>query len=50
MHLILQKQLQTPVIVMTDLDLGMNDHVCDQLEWDDKREFKRGKVLDCRSP
>jgi 2-oxoglutarate ferredoxin oxidoreductase subunit alpha len=31
--------------MMTDLDLGMNDHVCPALEWDDKREFKRGKVL-----
>ena len=42
----LAENLQTPVIVMTDLDLGMNDHVCQPLEWDDKREYKRGKVLD----
>lgn len=41
----LTEQLQTPVIVMTDLDLGMNDHVTKPLIWDDKREFKRGKVL-----
>jgi len=41
----LAEELQTPVMVMTDLDLGMNDHVCEQLEWDEKREFKRGKVL-----
>src|SRR5437588_4232358 len=41
----LTEQLQTPVIVMTDLDLGMNDHVTDPLEWDDSRQFDRGKVL-----
>jgi 2-oxoglutarate ferredoxin oxidoreductase subunit alpha len=41
----LTEQLQTPVIVMTDLDLGMNDHVTEPLVWDDKRQFNRGKVL-----
>jgi len=41
----LADELQTPIIVMTDLDLGMNDHVSAPLEWDDKREYKRGKVL-----
>jgi 2-oxoglutarate/2-oxoacid ferredoxin oxidoreductase subunit alpha len=41
----LTEQLQTPVIVMTDLDLGMNDHVTDPLEWDDSRQYRRGKVL-----
>jgi 2-oxoglutarate ferredoxin oxidoreductase subunit alpha len=41
----LAEQLQTPVMVMTDLDLGMNDHVCPPLEWDDNRVYKRGKVL-----
>ncbi|MBV9216546.1 MAG: 2-oxoacid:acceptor oxidoreductase subunit alpha [Acidobacteria bacterium] len=41
----LTEQLQTPVIVMTDLDLGMNDHVTEPLEWDDSREYVRGKVL-----
>ncbi|MGZ4118548.1 MAG: 2-oxoacid:acceptor oxidoreductase subunit alpha, partial [Bacteroidia bacterium] len=39
------EQLQTPVILMTDLDLGMNDHVSKPFTWDDKREYKRGKVL-----
>ena len=38
-------RLQTPVIVMSDLELGMNDHVCDPLEWDDVRKYDRGKVL-----
>jgi 2-oxoglutarate ferredoxin oxidoreductase subunit alpha len=41
----LTEQLQTPVIVMTDLDLGMNDHVTEPLEWDDSRTYNRGKVL-----
>ncbi|MCC6824404.1 MAG: 2-oxoacid:acceptor oxidoreductase subunit alpha [Acidobacteria bacterium] len=41
----LTERLQTPVMVMTDLDLGMNDHVTDALEWDDSREYDRGKVL-----
>jgi 2-oxoglutarate ferredoxin oxidoreductase subunit alpha len=40
----LTEQLQTPVIVMTDLDLGMNDHVTEPLEWDDSRVYNRGKV------
>jgi 2-oxoglutarate/2-oxoacid ferredoxin oxidoreductase subunit alpha len=42
----LAERLQTPVILMTDLDLGMNDHVCEPLAWDDAREYRRGKVLD----
>lgn len=41
----LTERLQTPVIVMTDLDLGMNDHVTEPLEWDDSRQYDRGKVL-----
>lgn len=39
------EQLQTPVIMMTDLDLGMNDHMTTPLKWDDNRKYKRGKVL-----
>ncbi len=42
----LSEQLQTPVILMTDLDLGMNDHISKPFEWDDAKEYKRGKVLD----
>lgn len=41
----LAERLQTPVIVMTDLDLGMNDHVTEPLVWDDERQFHRGKLL-----
>ena len=42
----LAERLQTPVIIMSDLDLGMNDHICLPLEWDDTRTYDRGKVLD----
>jgi len=41
----LTERLQTPVIVMTDLDLGMNDHVTEPLEWDDSKKYDRGKYL-----
>ena len=39
------EQLQTPVIMMTDLDLGMNDHMTPPFHWDENRKYKRGKVL-----
>ncbi|MBV1909457.1 MAG: 2-oxoacid:acceptor oxidoreductase subunit alpha [Kangiellaceae bacterium] len=38
-------RLQTPVIVLSDLDLGMNDHMSRPFVWDDNREYDRGKVL-----
>ncbi len=38
-------RLQTPVVVMSDLELGMNEHVCEPLEWEDARKYDRGKVL-----
>jgi 2-oxoglutarate ferredoxin oxidoreductase subunit alpha len=41
----LADRLQTPVIVMTDLDIGMNDWVCPDLKWDDKYQPDKGKVL-----
>jgi 2-oxoglutarate/2-oxoacid ferredoxin oxidoreductase subunit alpha len=41
----LAERLQTPVMVMTDLDLGMNDHMTDPLTWDKNRKYDRGKVL-----
>ena len=37
--------LQTPIIVMSDLDIGMNDWVTDPLQWNDKTSYERGKVL-----
>ncbi len=42
----LADRLQTPVIMMSDLDLGMNDWMSPPLEWDDSRQLDRGKVLD----
>jgi len=39
------ERLQTPVIMLTDLDLGMNEHICDELTWEDSRRYDRGKVL-----
>ena len=36
---------QTPVFVMSDLDIGMNDWVVDALKWDDARKPDRGKLL-----
>ncbi len=41
----LAERLQTPIMLMTDLDLGMNDHVCDPLHWNPDRKYDRGKVL-----
>ena len=41
----LADRLQTPVFVMTDLDIGMNERLCEPLAWDDARAYDRGKVL-----
>jgi 2-oxoglutarate ferredoxin oxidoreductase subunit alpha len=41
----LAERLQTPVFVMTDLDIGMNTRLCEPLKWDDKRVYDRGKVM-----
>ncbi len=41
----LAEQLQTPVIVMSDLDLGMNDHISQPLKLDARYKYHRGKVL-----
>lgn len=41
----LAERLQTPVILMTDLDIGMNDWMCRKLQWDDSFTPDRGKVL-----
>ncbi|MFZ5637567.1 MAG: 2-oxoacid:acceptor oxidoreductase subunit alpha [Pseudomonadota bacterium] len=42
----LADRLQTPVFVMTDLDIGMNQRLCKPFVWDDRRAYDRGKVLD----
>jgi 2-oxoglutarate ferredoxin oxidoreductase subunit alpha len=41
----LAEELQTPVMMLTDLDLGMNDHISEPLKWNPDRKYKRGKVL-----
>ena len=41
----LADRLQTPIIVMSDLELGMNDALSEPFSWDDERRFDRGKVL-----
>ena len=41
----LADRLQTPVIMMSDLDLGMNNHMTAPLKWDDNRKYDLGKVL-----
>jgi 2-oxoglutarate/2-oxoacid ferredoxin oxidoreductase subunit alpha len=41
----LTERLQTPVIVMIDLDLGMNDHLTKPFKWNNERIYDRGKVL-----
>jgi len=41
----LADRLQTPILVMSDLELGMNDNMADPFTWDDERRLDRGKVL-----
>jgi len=41
----LAERLQTPVFVMLDLDIGMNDWMCRDLQWDDNFVPDRGKVM-----
>jgi len=38
-------RLQTPVFVMLDLDIGMNHRLCRPLQWDDAKQYDRGKVM-----
>jgi 2-oxoglutarate ferredoxin oxidoreductase subunit alpha len=41
----LADRLQTPVFMMTDLDIGMNQRLCNAFKWDDSRQYDRGKVM-----
>ncbi|HLA91063.1 MAG TPA: 2-oxoacid:acceptor oxidoreductase subunit alpha [Gemmatimonadaceae bacterium] len=41
----LAERFQTPVFVVSDLDIGMNDWMCPRLTWDDDYRPDRGKVL-----
>jgi 2-oxoglutarate ferredoxin oxidoreductase subunit alpha len=41
----LADRLQTPVMVLSDLDIGMNDWMCPDLQWDENFKPDRGKLL-----
>jgi 2-oxoglutarate/2-oxoacid ferredoxin oxidoreductase subunit alpha len=41
----LADRLQTPVFVMLDLEIGMNERLCEPFVWDDRRRMDRGKVM-----
>ena len=41
----LADRLQTPIFVMSDLDIGMNQRLCKPFVWDDARKYDTGKVM-----
>ena len=41
----LAERFQTPVFMLSDLDIGMNDWLCNRLKWDDSYKPDRGAVL-----
>ncbi|MEQ1865054.1 MAG: 2-oxoacid:acceptor oxidoreductase subunit alpha [Micropepsaceae bacterium] len=41
----LAERLQTPIFVLLDLDIGMNDWLTKPFQWDDTRAYDRGKVM-----
>jgi 2-oxoglutarate/2-oxoacid ferredoxin oxidoreductase subunit alpha len=41
----LAERLQTPIFVLSDLDIGMNDWMCPELKWDEAYRPDRGKLL-----
>ncbi|MDP2824644.1 MAG: 2-oxoacid:acceptor oxidoreductase subunit alpha [Sulfuritalea sp.] len=41
----LADRLQTPVFVLLDLDIGMNDRLSRPFDWDDRRRYDRGKAM-----
>lgn len=41
----LAERLQTPILVMSDLDIGMNDWLCNSLSWNPDRKYDRGKIM-----
>ncbi len=44
----LAEYFQTAVIMLTDLDLGMNDHLTKPFQWDETRKYNRGKVMSAK--
>jgi len=41
----LADRLQTPIFLMLDLDIGMNERLSRPLTWDDTKRMDRGKVM-----
>src|SRR3569832_2233140 len=41
----LAERLQTPIFVMEDLVIGMNELLCEPLTWNDERKYDRGKIM-----
>ncbi len=41
----LAERFQTPIFVLSDIDIGMNDWMIDELSWDENYRPDRGKVL-----
>jgi 2-oxoglutarate ferredoxin oxidoreductase subunit alpha len=41
----LADRLQTPIFVLLDLDIGMNEWLCEPFKWDGKGPMDRGKVM-----
>jgi 2-oxoglutarate ferredoxin oxidoreductase subunit alpha len=41
----LADRLQTPIFMMMDLEIGMNERLCRPFAWDDNRRLDRGKVM-----
>ncbi len=41
----LADRLQTPVFVMSDLDIGMNQRLAAPFAWDEDRRYDRGKIM-----
>ncbi len=41
----LADRLQTPIFVMTDLDIGMNQRLCKPFVWEEGKAYDRGKVM-----
>ncbi len=41
----LADRLQTPIFVMTDLDIGMNQRLCKPFVWEEGKGYDRGKVM-----
>ena len=41
----LADRLQTPIFVMLDLEIGMNERLTKPFQWDDARRMDRGKIM-----